>query len=178
MTFFAFSLPAPPGVDGGLLAELPALTTHPPNTNFLGGFMTSNAALGPMAPRDNASTPDLGWHYAPLDWALNVDVSNATLAVQPGTVLAACGPQFGIWLYTNGVFNSQGTAASPVYVVRYNTVQEQSNTNWESGSLAWDGSLTMPNQADSSRANCAFTKRFVLAGDFDSSWRTQQKIAL
>jgi hypothetical protein len=44
-------------------------------------------------------------------------------------------------------------------------VQEQSNTNWESGSLAWDGSLTMPNQADSSRANCAFTKWFVLAGD-------------
>ncbi len=46
--------------------------------------------------------------------------------------------------------------------MQYNTVQEQSNTNWETAT--WDGLFLTPDEADSSSANFAFTDWSALAG--------------
>jgi hypothetical protein len=151
-------------IDPALLADLQTKTTFPPVDigAYAGAWLTTNATLFPQAGR-NIGTPDLGYHYDPIDWALSIAVSNATVTVLPGTALAAYGSQYGVWLWTNAVFNCQGTATSPNYFVRYNTVQEQSNTNW--ASTAWDAIFLTPSLLDNSSANFAFTDWSVLTLD-------------
>jgi hypothetical protein len=151
-------------ISAGLLLDLQTKTTYPPVTNFYGWF-TNDYTFFPQAQRDNSgSAVDLGYHYDPLDYALAIVVSNATLTVLPGTALAMFGTYRGIWLYSAGIFNCTGTAISPNYIVRYNTVQEQSNTNWETTS--WGYSFLMPEYADSvSAANFGFTEWSVLGSD-------------
>jgi hypothetical protein len=147
-------------IDPVLLADLQTLTTYPPVVEPSGWF-TKNYTFFPQAQRDT-DTVDLGYHYDPIDFAIDIAVSNATVTVLPGTVLAGYGTEYGIYLFTNGIVNCQGTATSPNYLVQYNTVQEQSNTNWET--MSWDGLLLTPDEADSSSANFAFTDWSVLAG--------------
>jgi hypothetical protein len=148
-------------IDPALLADLRTKTTYPP-FDLTGIWFTTNYTCFPQAQRDT-DTPDYGYHYDPIDYAVYMAMSNATLTVTPGTVLATCGPEYGIWLYYNGVLNCNGTTTSPDYIVRYNTVQEQSNTNWETGS--WGGSILTPDATDSSSANFAFTEWTALASD-------------
>ena len=148
------------GINSALLADLQTLTTYPPVV-VPAGWLATNCTFFPQAQRDT-DTLDLGYHYNPIDFAIDIAVSNATVTVLPGTVLAGYGNQYGVYLFTNGVLNCAGTATSPNYLVQYNTVQEQSNTNWES--TAWDGLLLTPDEADSSSANVAFTDWSVLAG--------------
>jgi hypothetical protein len=147
-----------------VLAEIQSLTTYPPFDVPVGWF-TNDATFFPQAQRDAGPAIALGYHYPPIDYAISMAISNAAVTVLPGTVLAGCGQQYGVWLYSNATFNCQGTATSPVYFVRYNTVQEQSNTNWESTSLAWNALLMTPNCLDSSSANFAFTDWSVVSGD-------------
>jgi hypothetical protein len=150
-------------IDPYLLEDLQTKTTYPPVVlSPSSGTLSTNITLFPQALRDS-DTPDLGYHYDPVDYALNIEVSNAVITVLPGTALATYGAEYGIWLYTNGVINSTGTATSPNYFVRYNTVQEQSNTNWES--TAWEGSLATPLAMDNSSANFTFTDWSALASD-------------
>ncbi len=117
----------------------------------------------PQAQRDT-DTPDLGYHYNPLDYAVNIAVSNATVTVLPGTALAMYGQEYGVWLYALGAMNCTGTATSPNYIVRYNTVQEQSNTNWET--TGWLSSVIAPQTPDTSTANFTFTDWSVLGSDY------------
>lgn len=147
-------------IDPVLLADLQTKTTYPP-IDMVGLWFTSNYTFYPQAQRDTG-TPDLGYHYDPLDYAVFFDISNATLTILPGTAIATCDEQ-GIWLYTNGVMNCEGTATSPDYLVRYNTVQEQSNTNWEFSD--WGGSFIPSVITDSSSATFTFTEWSVLASD-------------
>jgi hypothetical protein len=143
-----------------LLADLQTLTTYPPVV-MTGAWLTSNTNLSPQAQRDTNGL-NLGYHYCPVDYAINIAVSNATVTVLPGTALAMYGEEYGVWLYADGIFNCNGTATSPNYIVSYNTVQEQSNTNWET--TAWIASIITPGQADSSSANFTFTDWSVLTG--------------
>ncbi len=148
-------------IDPALLADLQARTTYPPVV-VAAGALTNNTNFSQQALR-NTGTPDRGFHYFPIDYAVAMAVSDATVTVLPGTVLAGYGSNYGVWLYTNAVFNSAGTATSPNYIVRYNTVQEQSNTNWESTN--WLSSVVTPMQVDSSSANFTFTDGSVLGAD-------------
>jgi hypothetical protein len=140
-------------LNAALLADLQNMTTYPPVV-INPGWFTNNYTFFPQAQRDT-DAPDLGYHYDPIDYAMNIAVSNAALSVLPGTALAAYGTQYGVWLYTNGIFNCTGTATSPNYIVRYNTVQEQSNTNWVTTN--WESSFITPWQVDISSASFSFT---------------------
>jgi hypothetical protein len=151
-------------IDAGLLADLGTLTTYAPGV--IQGFITGNSNLGTNVAR-NTGTPDIGYHYCPIDWALNVGLENSTLitlTVSNGTALAGFGSG-GVQLTTNGVFNCNGTATSPVYLVKYNMVQEQSNTNWATTPGRYY-SLQTPGQTDSSSANLSFTQLSAFGNDY------------
>ncbi|HEY3760660.1 MAG TPA: hypothetical protein VGN23_02830 [Verrucomicrobiae bacterium] len=135
---------------------------------WLGVWVTNDTTLFPQASLDSGDSVDLGYHYAPIDYMVAMAVSNATVTVLPGTILAACGAQYGAYLYTNANITCQGTATSPVWFVRYNTVQEQSNTNGESGIYTWDGIVLHTLDSTSSQINFNFTDD----ADFDDSATT------
>jgi outer membrane protein assembly factor BamB len=146
-----------------LLQDLQASTTYPP-TNYTNVTITSNLTLLPQAWRDtNGSMVDRGYHYPPIDYAVSMVVSNATLTVSNGAVLAGCGLESGILLSSNAVMECNGTATDPSCIVRYNTVQEQSNTNWESTN--WIASVLDSEQGGTVTASFFFTDWLVLAGD-------------
>jgi hypothetical protein len=153
-------------IDAGLLADLGMLTTYPPA--ILPTYITANTNLAQMVQR-NAGTPDRGYHYFPIDYAVNSAISNSsvvTVTIASGTVLAGYGAG-GIYLTKNGVLDCNGTATSPVWMVRYNTVQEQSTTNWTSATYC---SLTTPGQADSSAATLNFTDWSAFGNDNQISY--------
>jgi hypothetical protein len=116
-------------IDQGLLLDLATLTTYAPVV-ITNTYLTANTNLSPQVPR-NTGAPDLGYHYFPLDWAMSAVVSNAVVTIQAGTALCLYGSNFGISLAGSGAIVSLGTATSPVYFANYNTVQEQSNPDWE-----------------------------------------------
>ena len=146
-------------IPSALLADLQTLTTEAPVV-ITNAWFTNSTNLFPQVER-NTNTPDRGYHYPPIDWALNVAVSNATLTVQPGTVLAGFGTN-GIYLAYNAALNCIGTAISPIWLVQYNTVQEQSSTSW--ASTNWYAMLQTPTANTGSSAICSFTDWSVLAG--------------
>jgi len=148
-------------INSAVLADIQTLTTYPPVV-VAAGWFTNDYTFFPQAQRDT-DTPDRGYHYSPIDYAVAMAVSNATVTVLPGTVLAGYGSEYGVWLYDNAIFNCNGTATSPNYIVRYNAVQEQSNTNWVSTN--WAASILAPEQTDSSSASFFFTEWSVLASD-------------
>jgi hypothetical protein len=92
--------------------------------------------LNPQAGRDT-DTPDLGWHYSPLDYAFGgTYVINSTITINPGTAIALYSPTSGIYtlygiaLCDNAKLLCEGTPNNLNRIVRYNTVQEQSKTTW------------------------------------------------
>jgi hypothetical protein len=146
-------------IDAGLLADLQTLTTYPPV--ILPTYVTANTNLSIMAPR-NTGAPDRGYHYCPIDYAVNSAVSNATVTISAGTVVAGYGGVGFELLGTTPSIVCNGTANSPVYVVRYNTVQEQSSANWEEPQTSWDGCVEV---VTNSSVALEFTTCSVLAGD-------------
>jgi len=140
-------------IPAALLADLQTATTYPPVV-IPAGWFTNDYTFFPQAQRDT-DTLDLGYHYCPFDYAIAIALSNVTVTVLPGTALAAYGTtyDYGVYLYTNGVFNCAGTATNPNYLVQYNTVQEQSNNNWTNGITTF----FTPDLLDNSSANFAFT---------------------
>ncbi len=146
-------------INATLLADLQTMTTYPPVV-LPSVWCTNNATLFPQAQRDT-DTPDLGYHYDPIDFAVYIAISNAAITVLPGTALAGFGTEYGVYLYTNAVFECQGTATSPDYFVHYNAVQEQSTTNWETSD--WQELLVGPEYPDASVGQPLF-HRLVRSG--------------
>ncbi len=112
-----------------LLAELRERTTYPPVV--LSNHITSTATLAPQASRDT-DTPDLGYHYDPLDYIVNrIDVS-APLTIAAGTGIGVYGANgsYGIQLTNGGSVVCEGTATAPCRLLRYNLVQEQADGTW------------------------------------------------
>jgi alpha-tubulin suppressor-like RCC1 family protein len=125
------------GIAASLLAELKQRTMDPP---LVAGELTSignlTATLFPRAPRDT-DTPDLGYHYDPLDYAFGgVYLTNATLTLAPGTAVAFyyptgySGQTYGLALANGAALLSEGSPTSLNRIVKYNTVQEQNGTRW------------------------------------------------
>lgn len=115
-----------------LQADLRKRTTSPPIV-ICNALLTNGQVLSPQAQRDT-SVCSLGMHYDPIDWALGwVLLTNATLTVNPGTVIAAFGTNagggvigaYGLAVGQNAALQSQGAPNSPNWFVAYNTVQEQ-----------------------------------------------------
>jgi hypothetical protein len=111
-------------VDPGTLASLAQKTTSPPE--MLSNTTTSaSMVLYPLVQR-NTGPPDLGYHYDPVDWFVDVyTISNAVLEVQPGTVIASYNDP-GIVLQDGSTLVSIGTPIAPIWYTRYQTVGEQS----------------------------------------------------
>lgn len=117
-------------ISTNLLASLAKKTTYPP-TVFSNLTLSTNLTLSPQATRDS-DTPDIGYHYDPLDYIADVfAITNATLTVTGGVAIASYNGA-GIWLQDNSALVSTGTPNSPNYFVRYQSVQEQA--------IALDGS--------------------------------------
>jgi hypothetical protein len=88
------------GLSAALLADLAARTTYPPAV--LSGTLTSSTNLSIQAPRNNTGNPDVGYHYFPIDYALNLFVTNTTITAPSGVSLATYSStsySFGIYLY-------------------------------------------------------------------------------
>ena len=119
------------GLSATLLTDLKKLTTYPPVV--ITGVVAIDLTLLPQAQRDT-DVPDRGYHYPPLDYALgNAGISNATLIATGGVALATFSPSisaYGIGVIGSAQLHVEGSPASLNRLVRYNTVQEQANTNW------------------------------------------------
>jgi len=121
------------GLSAALLAELRRRTTFPPLilSNIL---CTTPTALAQQASRDT-DTLDLGYHYEPIDWAVNkLTVSGTTLSLANGVSLATFGND-GIWLTDGSQLYSAGLPTNHNHLARFFNIQEQP-INWGGGTLA------------------------------------------
>jgi len=124
-------------IDSTLLSSLKQLTTYPP---ILAGHIVilgnTNLTLSPQAGRDT-DTPDLGYHYPPIDYTFGgVYLTNSTITLQAGTAIGLYSPTnggssyYGIALADSTKLFSDGNATNLNRIVRYNMVQEQSTSTW------------------------------------------------
>jgi archaellum component FlaF (FlaF/FlaG flagellin family) len=112
-------------IDPTLLASLKQKTTHSPNA-YTNLTIATNLTLGPQALRDTNSSPDLGYHYDPIDYLVDqFGVTNATLTMTNGVAIA-CYNESGIQLQKGSAILSTGTPLAPNWFIRYQSVQEQS----------------------------------------------------
>jgi hypothetical protein len=109
------------GIFSNLLTAIAGKTTYPPllYTNSL--FV--NTTLAPQAQRDY-DTPDLGFHYDPMDYFIGCTVSNATLTLTNGVVVAYYN-NGGIWLQNDSSLVSFGGPTQRNWLAHYSMIQEE-----------------------------------------------------
>jgi hypothetical protein len=148
-------------VTSALLTALRKMTTYPPVV--LSNTVVTSSVLSPQAARDT-DLPDLGYHYAPIDWAVNtLTVTNAgTVVLTNGVVLGTFGDT-GIWLRDGSQLVGEGTPGQRNGIVRYNTVQEQA-TNWGNGSVGGNAAVNPYNQGGPPSVQLRLTDFATLAG--------------
>ena len=144
-------------INPALLADLATKTTYPPVIyNVPGVYYTNSLNLFPQALRDTNSSPDLGYHYDPLDYLIgSMYVTNATITMNPGTAVgmfaAYADYGFGIAIANNAHFNGLGAPSNPVKIVQYNTVQELTVPGFVN---PWYGSI-VHYSSDNYHINCS-----------------------
>jgi hypothetical protein len=149
------------GVNDGLI-ELAGKTTWPPVV-YSGTNISVATVFSPTIHRDTNSSPDLGYHYAPIDVAFGrVSVaSNLTFTV--GTVVSWLGGQgYGIALTNSATVDFNGLVTSHCYAVWCDTVQENSGGQGSVGGIIANG-----NTGNVAVVNAAFTRFAGLANDPD-----------
>jgi len=110
------------------LADIQTRTTYPPTV--ITNENLTNSVTWPVQAQRDTDTPDLGYHYDPIDYAVS-DVTvetNATLNLTNGVAVAGFG-QYGLFLNSGSQVNSVGTPQVPNQICTYQAVQEQP-TNW------------------------------------------------
>jgi hypothetical protein len=110
------------GIDGTLAADLKKLTTEAP-------VIVTTMPAYPLAPRvvRDADTPDLGYHYAPLDYLcsqISPGIATVTITLTNGVALGLYG-SYGFSLVENNTFISEGAPGAMNRIVWYPSVQEQ-----------------------------------------------------
>ncbi len=119
-------------------ASLRSRTTYPP-------LVYSNATISvattftPQAQRDT-DTPDIGWHYAPLDHAFGGCVAATNITFSAGTAVGWFRTTSG-WRHAGHGIKANdrvaitfaGTAEQPAYWLRANLAQENCNGTWQGG---------------------------------------------
>lgn len=150
-------------INAGLAADLRKRTTYAPLT--LGSTISANTILGVQATLD-FDLPDLGYHYAPLDYlASGVTISsNVTVIVTNG---ASVGLDFSSsswgFILKNSRLISEGSPLRMNYIGRAHNVQEKSGINPATRACFYDGSSVVP--ARNSALNMRFTEFSQLADD-------------
>ena len=150
-------------INATLLADLKQRTTYPPielTNNF-----TMDTTLSPQAQRDT-DTPDLGYHYDPLDYVFSARTLTNILTLTNGVAIATYGASIasGLSISTAGNVVSEGSASTLNQIVRYNTVQEQSVTNW-SGSTVGKSIAISSTTGTQLRARFIFTAWSLLGNN-------------
>lgn len=114
-------------IDPVLQRDLAQLTTDAPA--LIGADFGGETNLVVRARRD-ADTPDLGYHYAPLDFAVgDRNLINGTVRMTDGVVLGVYGTS-GIRMGAGAVLESNGSALRPNRIVHFTQVQEQTASAW------------------------------------------------
>jgi hypothetical protein len=153
------------GLPATLFSDLQKRTTYPPWV-MAGTTLVTNLVLLPQAWRDT-NTPDLGYHYDPIDYAFgNVYVTNASVTASGGTAIATFGTNnsaFGLGFGSGASLNSVGMPNYPDWIVLFNTVQEGTNTAWKRLTNSVSGELYGATPAPSIFTR--FTSWSVLAQD-------------
>ncbi|MBN9692809.1 MAG: hypothetical protein J0M24_21400 [Verrucomicrobia bacterium] len=146
-------------IDVQLAADLKWLTTTAPTT--LSAQYANSTFWTSVVARDT-DIPDRGYHYPPIDYALDhVAVTGGTLTIQPGVVLAKFGTNnLGIRLAGSASLCAEGTPTNQIHYTRYFNVQEQS--------IAWAGTPVGSQVAISCGTTGTVGLRFV-AFDFISA---------
>jgi hypothetical protein len=123
-----------PAINAALALDLAKLTTYPP-VELTGGF-TTDTVLAPQAQRDT-DTPDLGYHFAPLDylWGNLAVSSGKTLTLTNGVAVGLYGTA---GITVNGSVVSQGLPNALNRLTLLSTVQENL-----SGIITNTGSFTL-----------------------------------
>jgi len=122
-------------IESTLRAELRKRTTYPPEVIApVGAYYGVSQTWFPRAGRDT-DLPDLGYHYAPLDYAISfIYLTNATIRIDPGTAIGVFNTNsyatYGLALSDGAKLLAQGQAERLVSITEYSTVQEMANTNW------------------------------------------------
>jgi len=105
-----------------LASDLRHRTTYAPIE--LTSHFTANTTLGPQAQRDT-DTPDLGFHYDPLDYIWSaLNLCNGTLVLTNGVAVGVGGNK-GVILQAGAKFVSEGTPTTLNRYLRYQAVQER-----------------------------------------------------
>jgi hypothetical protein len=149
-------------ITSSLANAFKSLTTYPPI--LLTNAISSDTLLTPQAQRDT-DIPDIGYHYVPLDYVANGRVITNTLFLTNGVALGTYGASasYGVSISGSGKIVSQGIPNSLNYIVRYNTVQEQTTTNWSATTV---GASVVLASATAS-AQCRFTGWSTPGGNGD-----------
>ncbi|MCU0785602.1 MAG: hypothetical protein MUF81_16475, partial [Verrucomicrobia bacterium] len=163
-----------------LLASLKSKTTYPPVVHSNVTFSTSTT-FSPEAARDT-DTPDLGYHYEPLDYVLGGCTLSASLNVTAGTALAyfenygstyASGQPYGVILNNGATLTLTGTPTVPVSFLRFNAAQEGNGSwplrGWMHG-MVMNGSGASPQP----QVNASFTRWPGIANSaafFRDAWK-------
>jgi len=150
-------------INTNLLTELKGKTIYPPIlwTNHF----TASTNLLPQAGRDT-NTPDRGYHYDPLDYVISGQmVTNSTLTLTNGVAVGTYGTSSGqgFLVKEKGNLISSGSPTKLNQIVRYNTVQEQSSTNWSANSVAPSVRMATYNTT-APKASFRFTSWSLLGG--------------
>jgi hypothetical protein len=112
-------------IGSNLLADLKTKTTWPPMV-YSNVTISTNLTLAPYAIRDTNSSPDLGYHYVPIDYIADLcSITNATLTLTNGVAIATYN-EAGIKLKDNSAIVSIGSPLYPNWFARYSSVQDQS----------------------------------------------------
>ena len=125
-------------IDPELLADLSVKTTYPPiiATNDI----TTNTVFQPQAQRDS-DTPDLGYHYDPLDYVAACVVSNAVITMTNGVAIGYIYSDwsFGAAFFLEGssTFVSQGAAMLHNTLVHPVFVQEGGGPSWTTNGFSY-----------------------------------------
>jgi hypothetical protein len=112
-------------IDPSLKLQLKQLTTDPPLflTNLVDTAVSTAVILTPQA-RRNMGTPDLGYHYKPIDYmAVRFMITNAPLVITNGAVIGLTGDN-GILLLDGASISCEGSPTNINHFVEYRIVQE------------------------------------------------------
>jgi archaellum component FlaF (FlaF/FlaG flagellin family) len=110
-------------IDPTLLASFKQKTTYPPIL-YSNITVSINTTLSPQAQRDT-DTPDLGYHYDPIDYLVDqYTITNASLTLTNGVTIASYNDS-GVILSDGSGVVSIGSPLYPNWFVRYSSVQEQ-----------------------------------------------------
>lgn len=136
------------GIDNELKKLLKQKTTSAPSI-----VTTPVTSLTRRSIRDDDGSLDMGYHYDPIDYALQSVQLVDLLVVGPGTVISTYALSAGVSYGIEGSVELQGTAKSPCAVVGYQTVQEGSSTTWQKPYVTVGGGVTSINTLWSVLAN-------------------------